>query len=288
MTWESYCGCSSNISGCIFNFTAVDNGDLSPCLQLIMQGSGSILLFFASLCYFFNFMGYRHGRVSNQSTLHYITLMRCWLSVFVGCSSLAGTLIRTNEIGGDNELGKALYYTVIFISFAAWVALAVMFYTARFRFPLYKRGPAVVILLYLVNIAIFGKALEAYWLSPVGEYRSTIILLYSVTAVSHVFLLTALIPSGIEYSSPSHHSGVQDLNGDESAALVTGTNNVSYRTFGSETAVHKGEDGNIFSRLIFWWVQPLMKRGKIGLIQLADDVFEVSSSELTNSQVSSI
>lgn len=277
MRWENYCGCQANQSSCLFNITVVENGDLSTCFQLIMQGSASLLLFFVSICYFFNFMGYRHDRTPTTSTLHYITLMRCWITVFVACSTLARRLIETNEIRGDNDLGLVLYYITTLISFAAWIILAVMFYTARYRFPLHKRGPVIVILIYLINVAIFGKDFQAYWMSPVGDYRSTIILLYSVTIVSHVFLITALIPSGIDYSRLGVDSSVQSSGGEESASLVTGTNNVSYQTFGTEAIIPKGEKGNFLSRLTFWWVQPLMKRGKIGLIEHADDVFDVST-----------
>ena len=199
--------------------------------------------------------------------------------MFIACSGLAQSLIATYEIGGSSELGRVLYYLISFLGAIAWIILGVMFYTARFRFPLYKRGPVIVVLLYIINIAVFGKEFQAYWMSPqVSDYRSTVILLYSVGAVSHVFLMSSLIPSGIDYSSLRTTANVQDVSssGDESSSLVTGTNNVSYRTFGAEGAAHKGEIGNILSKLIFWWVQPLMKRGKIGLIQHADDVFHVS------------
>lgn len=279
MLWENYCGCNNNISTCIFNITVVSDGDITPCLQLLLQGSASLLLFFFSICYFFNFIGYRHDRVSSTSALNYITLMRCWLCVFLACSSLAQGLIGTNEIRGSSEFGRVLYFLVVFLTAIAWIMLGVMFYTARYRFPLHKRGPIIVILVYFINLAVFGKGFQAYWMSPiVSDYRSTIILLYSVGAVSHVFLISALIPSGIEYSTDNQGVSIQTTSreGEESASLVTGTNNVSYRTFGADGVIHRGETGNILSKLIFWWVQPLMKRGRIGLIQQADDVFHVS------------
>lgn len=271
--WEDFCGCPQS-AGCQFNFLPIQNGDLSPCLQLILQGSTSLLLFIFSLGYLVNFRGYKHGRISSTSTLHYVTLLRAWICVFVACSNLARSLIATNEFEGLSDTGSILYYVTLILTAISWLLLGVMFYMARYRFPLYKRGPPIVILIYVLNVAIFAKSFEWYWLLPVGDYRSTIILLYTVAAVSHVFLFTALIPSGIEYSVSSG-TNIQDE--DERASLVTGTNNVSYRTFGSESVIPRGEDGNILSQLIFWWVQPLMKRGKIGLIQHTEDVFKVSN-----------
>ncbi|XP_067942774.1 ATP-binding cassette sub-family C member 10-like [Watersipora subatra] len=282
INWDDFCGCSpknDSSSACGFNITIVENGDLSPCFHLLLQAAASLLLFFASLGYLVNFLRYKHDRTSSTSTLHYVTLIRAWASVFVACANLARSIIFVNEITGQNDVGAAIYYITTAVTAVAWLVLAAMFYTARYRFPLYKRGPILVIILYLINVAIFGKTFQWYWMLPKegDDYRATIVLLFTVAAVANVFLFTALIPSGIEYSNATR-SNIQDGEEEETAGLITGTNDVSYRTFSSQRVVPKGEEGNIFSQLIFWWVQPLMKRGKIGLIETAEDVFKLPDS----------
>lgn len=286
--WQDFCACdtSANTTDClgVFHVTLIEYGDLSPCMQMILQASAAILLFASSLGYLANFVGYRHDRISTTSTLHYVSLLRAWLCVFVSCSSLARSLIATNDFKGSNYVGSILYYVTMLVTVLAWLLLGAMFYTARYRFPLYKRGPIFVILLYIINVAVFAKSFQWYWMSPITGYRSTLVVLYTVSAFSHIFLFTALVPSGIDYTGP-RYAGIQEEDGSsetERAILVTGTNRVSYRTFGSEAVVPRGEDGNCLSRLIFWWVQPLMKRGKLGLIQLAEDVFQVSAGYFCN------
>ncbi|KAF6033651.1 ABCC10 [Bugula neritina] len=129
----------------------------------------------------------------------------------------------------------------------------------------------------LIQTDEFDGANKTYWVSsPVTDYHSTIVLLYGVATVSHVFLVTALVPSGVQY--PTHLSVNIQTEGSETESLITGTNDVSYRTFTAQQATTRGEDGNILSRLFFWWVQPLMKRGKLGFIQTADDVFLLPKS----------
>jgi len=242
---------------------------------MLLQAAVSALLFLVSVSYVFNFFGYKHSRVSPISPVHYISIFRAWSCVFIAFSTLALGLIQTDEFDGANKVGSVVYYITLFITAIAWLVLGLMFFSARYRFPLYKRGPVVVIIVYLLNLAVFAKSLQTYWVSsPVTDYHSTIVLLYGVATVSHVFLVTALVPSGVQY--PTHLSVNIQTEGSETESLITGTNDVSYRTFTAQQATTRGEDGNILSRLFFWWVQPLMKRGKLGFIQTADDVFLVS------------
>lgn len=215
--------------------------------------------------------------MSETSTIHYLTILRFWLCVFLAASTLARMCIATDEFDGGNNIAEIIYYITMLLTSMAWLLLGTMFFTARYVFPHYKRGPLLVICVYVVNVAIYAKSFQWYWMTTTYEYHSTIVLLYAVGTVSHIFLFSTLIPSGIEYYPGARARADRS---PETESLVTGTNSVSYRTFSAEGVVPAGETGSWLSHLVFWWVQPLMKRGKIGLIQSAEDVFKVKSISL--------
>lgn len=281
MDWSEYCGCNRTIQGScpsVFHFTALRDNDLSPCLQLLVQGVCSLLLLTTSITYLWNFCGYRDERVSRTSLRHYLTLFRCILCVFIACTTSVLFVIKTNEFTGSDVSSSTLYYSINAFTSLAWLITAAMLYAVRYVFPRFKRAPPLVVLIYLLNIVVLGKQFESYWVLPAEPYQQTIVLLYSMTALAHVFLITALIPSGLDYGQGAAVSVNAD--GEAEALLGDGSLSVSYSTFGRADPRHRlyGEDGNFLSQLIFWWVQPLMKRGKLALIQHGDDVFYVSLS----------
>lgn len=278
MDWSEFCGCNRNTSNCssIFTFEAVINNDLSPCLQLLLLGAASLLLLIGSFGYLVSFCKRRHDRTPKTSLLHYLTLIRCFLCVFIAGSTTTLQVTATDDFTGSDTLGSVLYYVITGVSTAAWLAMGLLLYSVRYVVQAYKRVPWPVTVLYLLNLAVFIKDFITYWCLPTQPLDQTIIMLYSVASISHVFLITSFVPVGITYAN----NGVLiDTNG-ETASLLAPDSSMTYSTFeGADLRrILVGEDGNCFSKLFFLWVHPLMKRGKLKLIKTADHVFQVRRS----------
>jgi len=268
MNWSDYCGSTTDPAG--FSFTALVDGNLSPCLHLLLQGGISAVFFFVNICYFFNFVGYRQNTVRAGSQIGRLTLVRCLLSITLGCFLTSIYAVHGLDITKNSDLGEVLFYLIMMMDGVSWLIFGAMSFCLRYVFPRYRRMPGVVCLILLCNMTLFATAfysnspnIQSFYLNEI----TTVTILYIAASVIYVLLILILIPSGDGSLSV-------DI-GDERDSLL-GSSSATYQTFGSRRVLLVGECGNLVSRLFFWWVQPLMAKGKQKQIETADDVFTVS------------
>lgn len=90
------------------------------------------------------------------------------------------------------------------------------------------------------------------------------------TATLHIFYGLSLLPKG-----RSHFIIRQQLINSERTSLLRN----SYQPFemrSEETSLGPSQDGhNIFSRILFYWVNPLIRKGTEGKLRNNDDLFEL-------------
>ncbi|XP_058124847.1 ATP-binding cassette sub-family C member 10 [Anopheles ziemanni] len=232
------------------------NSDLAPCFQELVLQLPVLVLFATFSSYYY---GTHWRRVSRNETQLRALRVRI-------LASIAMAILPALKVFYIFRLHRQVYPVDILLAcvqLVAWPIHAGFLLSSVRKGSLSHRGPLVLIVLWTSLLALCS-----IWLHT--NVRTDFWLWY----LAHLALYlcyggTLILPGNAHYLRPRR---TED---DERQALLS----QSYTRFFEdieETALGPVEDeANVFSRLVFYWVRPLITKGAAGKLRRNDDLFDL-------------
>ncbi|XP_064623538.1 ATP-binding cassette sub-family C member 10-like [Lineus longissimus] len=272
-SWSEFCGTKAD------NFTVWSNDDFNHCFELLVLISGTNFLL---------------AVISIYHLAKYTQLEQMIHSNVVKPGVITFRLIVTTALVLAPVMEIILSYVVfkVDMSLVSLIASGVSILTWLFhigylwklrtvyihRIPL--RGPTPILVSYALVLAAVVIELQSnirkvlYIENP--TYTAENYVSY-VEAGLHFFYLLSLIP--IKDPMHGHYDGLQVQYPGESGESQSLLGRGRLQTYGSITPHDDFGDGydgaNIFNRLTFCWVRPLLRKGAAEMIHSADDLYQL-------------
>lgn len=263
-SWSSYCGKGDNL-------TIWSSGDFGECFEeLAIICPCHVLLAVVSAFY----LSQTHVRVTIYTGLSpwFIKvrwILSCLLSVLPVVQAIVSAVVE-NRISISNAV------TCGVISFS-WILHSVFIYFLNSTHWMSYRGPVALIASYLMVIISCGLHLRTVIHQHVDHYlyRSAVeeVCTYCATSLIILLLLT-LLPQ--KSRSSRIHLSSQNVN--NAASEEDPLSQSVANTYGTiidppEELITAEKNVSWFSKLIFYWVNPLMMKGANRKIHTADNLF---------------
>ncbi|XP_052895366.1 ATP-binding cassette sub-family C member 10 isoform X1 [Anopheles moucheti] len=232
------------------------NNDLAPCFQELVLQLPILALFAAFSSYYF---GTHWRTVSRNETQLRAIRCRIWASLFL-------IVVPAVKVCYILRFHKELYPVDILLAcvqLLAWSMHCCFLLSSVRKGSLSHRGPLALIVLWT---SLF--ALHAIWLHT--NLYTDYWLWYAAQLLLHLFYGATLVAPG-----NAHYVRLRRTEDEERQALLS----QSYTRFFEdleETALGPIEDdANLFSRIVFYWVRPLIAKGVSGKLKRSDDLFDL-------------
>uniref|UniRef100_A0A182RBN2 ABC-type xenobiotic transporter n=1 Tax=Anopheles funestus TaxID=62324 RepID=A0A182RBN2_ANOFN len=232
------------------------NNDLAPCFQeLVLQLP--ILALFATFSAFY--YGTHWRTVSRNETQLRALRCRIWASLFL-------IFVPAAKVYYIFRMQKELYPVDILLAcvqLIAWSIHCCFLLSSVRKGSLSHRGPLALIVLWTSLLALHAIWLHTnlyteYWLWYACQL--SLYLIYGATLVA---------------PGNAHYVRLRRTEDEERQALLS----QSYTRFFEdleETALGPIEDdANLFSKIVFYWVRPLIAKGVSGKLKRSDDLFDL-------------
>ena len=174
-----------------------------------------------------------------------------------------------------------------------WASHSLYLWRLRQARVSYLRGHRKVLLSWffvLVSVMIsFSTTIRQLQHSHNDWYKADSLLPF-VTTTLHLLYMLTLFPSPSHtrhhyevFSASQSYPSINDDAGERESLIGHSLTSKRYSTIPSDDTddiIHLGvaEGTNIFSKLVFWWVEPLMKKGAKGQLRKVEDLFHLPTS----------
>ena len=275
---DSFCGPPSN------NFTFWTYNKYGSCYEQLILFSTHVI--FAILS------GYHAG----QKWLTSPNLKRSRTVHLRFAVSLAGALVPLLHMLFQVQLFHDKLYPVDYLSatcqIIGWLTHSLYLWNLREAHVSYVRGHIKVLLSWFmtfVSAAIrLSTVIRQLQHSPDNLSKVEESLAFTAASLHLLYILT-LIPSQHQtrqnYETFSSTTTFPSINeSDEREPLIGSSRRSSQQSYTvpSRDGVIQlgvaGEKASIFSKLIFWWIQPLLRKGALGQLVTTEDVFHLPES----------
>ena len=252
--WEIVCGKG------VKNFTVWSDGDFGPCFEnLIFTLIPHAIL---AICSAYHFGRHQHrrlrGRIERSLTLHF---RLCCAVVLLTSPLVVLMLLFLYE-----KLQPGLLTTFSYImQFISWFVHSGFIWRLHRLHHIPLRGPVSIVFSILFNVGMAAVRLRTAIRHRIFDTKcltlSEEILIYITNAVHLLYLLT-LLPK----RRPPVSSSLLDIQ----------SSGADHFTASDVISSSRSEDGaGCFSRLFFLWIHPLMSKGADGMLNSADDIFQL-------------
>ena len=270
--WSQLCGRSSH------NFTVWIHDDFGHCFeQLVIACLTHILLAISSA---FHLHRGQHrqleGPLPRILTLHF----RLIASILLAVSPIFILILSYLYLKLHLSLIDVVTYSIKIVS---WLIHSGFIWKLHRYHHVHIRGPLSVVLSFLLTVSsiiiqlrtiILQVIHQSQYVNKVEEYVTYI------TGGLHLIYLITLIPNKRPELTAHQVDPINDLS-HEQDALIESSSHPQYHSIEGHELEGEGqlgvaEDGrNCFSKLFFWWVQPLMLKGSKGKLDTPSDLFEL-------------
>jgi ATP-binding cassette subfamily C (CFTR/MRP) protein 10 len=275
-SWSEFCGTESN------NFTVWSKNDFNHCFELLVLISGTHIILGIISAYHLAKYTQLEQMVHSESD-DVIKPGVITFRLIVTIALLLAPVIQIVLSYAVFKINMSLVSLITLgISILTWLIHVGYLWKLRkvyiHRIPL--RGPAPILVSYMLVLAAVVIELQTdirqvlYVNNPV--YAAEDYVTY-VQAGLHFLYLLSLVPN----KKPMHELyggfNVQSFEvGGESESLLGRRRLQTYGAITATSDLGDGYDGaNIFSRLTFWWVRPLLRKGAAEMVHSGDDLFQL-------------
>ena len=259
-SWKALCGPG--------NFTAWEHTDFSQCFELLAFSCSTHAILAIVSAYHISFDSHRRLR---GPLPHSPTLWTRWLiSLLLMITPLVAILLAFLYEKVHPSLIDIVSWGLKAVS---WLLHSQFVWRLARLYHIHIRGPVKVVLSFLLTTAATAVEIHTSILHILHEDIASQITDYItiVTGVFHCIYLLSLLP----YRRPQLPADLLTSINSEVSSLLPTDRQRGYGSTGTDELGVAEDHANCFSRLFFWWVQPLMVRGyKMGLSG-ADDLFSL-------------
>ncbi|EDS42543.1 multidrug resistance-associated protein [Culex quinquefasciatus] len=233
-----------------------DYNDLAPCFQEICLQLPILVLFAVFSSYYY---GSHFRLVFRSGTQRKAIRVRVAASIGLGLIPVMKIfyILRTH--------GKIYPIDVLLscVQFVAWSVHVGFLVSSLKRGSLSQRGPLGIIVLWtsllaLASIWVHTNIHSEYWVWYVADL-----------VVFGCYGVTLIAPGN------AHFIRVQRTVDEERQALLTHTYTRFFEDIDESVLGPIQDDANFFSRLLFYWVKPLISKGVAGKLRKSDDLFDL-------------
>ena len=260
-TWQRLCGTPR------FSPLSEDGRFLSPCCQELAVAVPAAVLYLVSAAFCMDGALRQPAEVSRPAAGRRLITARLWLSLLMAAA--AATRLVVFAVLTERWWAAAALAPVL-LTFA-WLAAALVAAAVRSRLPCGSRGPLPLLLTELLLLGVGGVQLAGSLL----QYRlSGAALPLAQLCLDAVYLAAGVLRLSTQL--PQYPAETEPTS-DHAPLLTTTTSTPPLGELGA------AEDGaGWFSRLTFWWAQPLMRRGRQRLLNDVSDLHTLPAALSTD------
>lgn len=195
-----------------------------------------------------------------------VLLLLCCVIRFLLCNIIAHMQLRIMD------------YLHIFVISFAWIVHILYLYILKTRLTPHSRGSLIVIICWILTFAVTILDFQSSVMTNSNTLEN-LIEKYSVGSSIGIYIFYGLI---LLFSTTVHTSSYEEFE-----PLIAGnTGNIQYDSFQEERDPHilgiAGENSNVISKLLLFWIGKMMSKGANNLLKSTDDLFDLPHSLQTN------
>ncbi|XP_077869738.1 LOW QUALITY PROTEIN: ATP-binding cassette sub-family C member 10-like, partial [Saccoglossus kowalevskii] len=255
--WKDLCG--------VRNVSVWSENDFGQCFSDLAFIVASHILF--AVCSSFQLgthqVTYRQSVYNTNRTYFKIVIIRLVISIFLAALSAIEIIVLSLQ----KVHLEIIDYTTNAVVFIAWLLHAGALWKLRLLPVNRGRGPITLIVTWILTLFAICIQLRSAILNLTGELHNLqtveIIVIIIVGCLQCLYLIS-LVPPFTAPIDLSLYSSINDTDGAREPLLASS---------GQQLLGIAEDNANCFSKLAFWWVNPLMLKGSKGCLNSTEDLF---------------